>query len=154
MDDRTKWISAKVRTGWAFLAAGAVAAVIGIFTEPRAAALPYDPRLITGLGILLAGIGVAYLVRYRAALRDEISARRLTVEERDERLVLIRMRAGNRAYWVSALLVYAGLMWASFAANGSLPALGGDALWYFLVAAVLVPFGVYAASILVDERKA
>ena len=115
--------------------------------------LPYNFRIITGLGILLAGIGVGYLVRYGAALKDEQSARRLTVEERDERTVLIRARAGNRAYWVSTALVYIGLMWASFAANGSLPALTGDALWFFLAACVLIPFGVYIPSILIDQRN-
>ena len=155
MDNRTKWISTRIRIGWAFLAAGALAAAIGFFTAVQYVGRPYDySRIITGLGILLAGIGIGYLVRYRAALKDEGSARHLTAEERDERLVLIRARAGNRAFWVSTLLVYAGLMWASFAANGRLPALGGDVLWYFLAAAVLIPFGVYAASILVDERKA
>lgn len=44
-------------------------------------------------------------------------------------------------------------MWASFAANGSLPPLAGDALWFFLAACVLVPFGVYVASILIDQRS-
>ena len=44
-------------------------------------------------------------------------------------------------------------MWESFAANGNLPALSGNALWYFLAAAVLVPFGVYAGSILIDQRR-
>ena len=92
-------------------------------------------------------------MRYRAALKDEQSARRLNVEERDERTVLIRARAGNRAYWVSAALIYIGLMWASFAANGGLPPLTGNTLWFFLAAAVLFPFGVYVASILFDQRN-
>jgi hypothetical protein len=78
---------------------------------------------------------------------------RLTVEERDERTVLIRTRAGNRAYWVSTALIYLGLMWVSFAANGSLPALTGNTLWFFLAAGVLIPFGVYITSILVDQRN-
>ena len=153
MDNRTKWISTRIRMGWLFLAAGAFVALVGIFTELQFAYLPYNFRIITGLGILLAGIGVGYLVRYRAALKDEQSARRLTVEERDERTVMIRTRAGNRAYWVSTTLIYIGLMWASFAANGSLPALTGNILWFFLAAGVLIPFGVYITSILVDQRN-
>ena len=153
MDHRTNWISTRVRMGWLFMAAGAFVAVVGIFTELKYAYLPYNFRIITGLGILLAGIGVGYLVRYGAALKDEQSARRLSVEERDERTVLIRARAGNRAYWVSTAIIYIGLMWASFAANGSLPALTGNALWFFLAAGVLVPFGVYITSILVDQRN-
>jgi hypothetical protein len=69
------------------------------------------------LGILLVGIEIGILVRYRAALKDEQFARRLTVKEQDERTVLIRARAGNRAYWVSAALIYIGLMWACLAVN-------------------------------------
>jgi hypothetical protein len=98
-------------------------------------------------------MGVGYLVRYGTALKDEQSARRLSVEEQDERTVLIRARAGNKAYWVSAALIYLGLMWASFASNGWLPQLAGNALWFFLAAGVLIPFGVYIISILNDQRN-
>ena len=153
MDNRTKWISTRIHMGWVFLAVGAFVAVMGIFIELQYSSLPYNFRIITGLGILFAGIGIGYLVRYRAALKDEQFARRLTVEERDERTVLIRARAGNRAYWVSTALIYIGLMWASFAVNGGLPDLSGDTLWYFLAAGVVIPFGVYIASILVDQRN-
>jgi len=92
-------------------------------------------------------------VRYRPALKDEGSARRLSVEERDERTVLIRARAGNKAYWVSTMFFYIGLMWASFSADGSLPALSGNTLWFFLAAGVLVPFGMYIINILIDQRN-
>jgi hypothetical membrane protein len=153
MDNRTKWISNNIRMGWIFLAAGVFAALVGIFIERQYSYLPYNLRIVTGLGILLAGIGIGYLVRYRGALKDELSAKRLNAEERDERAVLLRARAGNRAYWVSAVLVYGGLMWASFAANGGLPELNGDVLWFFLAASVVIPFGVYIVSLLVDQRN-
>ncbi len=153
MDNRTQWIKNRIRMGSMFLAAGVMIAIVGIFTELQFAYLPYNFRIITGLGILLAGIGIGYLLRYRAALKDEQSAKRLTVEERDERTVLIRARAGNRAYWVSAALIYIGLMWASFAANGDLPPLTGNTLWFFFAAGVLLPFGVYITSILIDQRN-
>lgn len=153
MDNRTKWIRTRIRMGWMFLAAGVLIAIVGIFAELQFANLPYNFRIVTGLGILLFGIGIGYLVRYRAALKDEQSARRLTAEERDERTVLIRARAGNKAYWVSSAFIYIGLMWASFAANGSLPDLSGNVLWFFLAAGVLVPFGVYVTSILIDQRN-
>ena len=98
-------------------------------------------------------MGFGSLIRYGAALKNEGSARRLVVEEADERTVLIRARAGNRAYWASAAFIYIGLMWASFAANGELPALAGNVLWFFLAAAVLVPFGVYIVSFLIDSHN-
>lgn len=152
MNNQSKWISTRVRLGWALLAIGVVLAGMGVWLEFQYLYVENSFRILTGLGILLAGVGTGFLVRYRPALKDSLSARRLNAEERDERTVLIRARAGNRAYWVSAVLIYIGLMWVSFS-WADLPQLGGDALWYYLAACVLVPFGVYIASILVDERK-
>ena len=154
MDSRKNWISARIRLGSVFLIAGVLVASLGIFTEMTFYYLTYNFRIITGVGILMIGVGVGYLVRYGAALKDEQAARRLTAEERDERTLMIRTRAGNRAYIVSAVLVYLGLMWSSFATSGSLPALAGDALWFFLAACLLIPVGFYVASILIDERNA
>lgn len=152
MNSQTKWISTRVRLGWVFVAVGVLLAGMGAWLEFQYLYVENSFRILTGLGILLAGVGIGFLVRYRPALKDSLSARRLNAEERDERTVLIRARAGNRAYWVSAALIYIGLMWVSFAWGG-LPDLGSDALWYYLAACVLIPFGVYIASILVDERK-
>jgi hypothetical protein len=114
---------------------------------------PWNLRILGGVGIVLGGLGVGLLVRYRPAISNAEAARRLVVEERDERGVQIRQRAGQRAYWVSAILVYIGLMWASFASNGDLPALEGDVLWNSLVIALLVPLFVYFGSVIVDERR-
>jgi len=153
MRKSTHWIANRMRLGWITLLAGFLVVSLGIFMEVGFSSLPYNLRIVTGVGILLVGVGAGTLIRYRAALKDEQSLRRLTAEERDERTVMIRTRAGNRAYIVSAALVYTGLMWASFAANGSLPPLAGDGLWFFLAACVLVPFGVYVASVLIDQRS-
>jgi hypothetical protein len=153
MPKQTNWILTRVRIGWMFLAAGVLLSLVGIFIELEYSFLPYNFRIITGMGILLIGIGVGFLIYYRDALKNELSARRVTAEERDERTLFIRARAGNRAYWVSTALVYLGLMWTSFASNGGLPALSGDVLWFFLAAGVVVPFGIYIVSILVDQRN-
>ncbi len=152
MNNQSNWIATRVRLGWALLAVGVVLAGMGVWLEFQYLYVANSFRILTGLGILLAGVGIGFLVRYRPALKDSLSARRLNAEERDERSVLIRARAGNRAYWVSAALIYIGLMWVSFS-WANLPPLDGDALWYFLAACVLIPFGVYIASILIDERN-
>ena len=153
MDNREKWITPRIRTGWMFLAAGALVAIVGSSTELGHSSLSYDPRIITAFGILLTGIGIGHLVYYVTAMKDARSAKRLIVEEKDERNVLIRARAGNRAFLVSTALAFAGLMWVSFAGNGSLPELSGDTLWNFLVAVVVIPFVVYIVSTLMDERS-
>lgn len=153
MNNRYQWIKGKIRLGWLLLIAGALVITIGIFTELQFANMSYNFRIITGLGIVLVGSGIGYLVRYRLWLKNEQAAKRLAIEEQDERTALINSRAGRRAYWVSAALAYIGLLWASFAANGSLPPLSGNTLWYFMATCVLIPFGVYMTSILVDQRN-
>jgi len=153
MDKYAKWIAPRIRIGWVILAVGTAVCLSGILLELGNTNLSFNPAIITGLGILWVGIGVGIVVRYRAALVDEQAARRLTAAEMDERTVFIRARAGSRAYWVSMGLVYTGLMWVSFAANGDLPELSGDTLWYFLAACVIAPFGVYVLSMMVDQRK-
>lgn len=153
MDNKKKWIATRVQLGWLTLAAGVVVAVLGIVIGQKFAALPYNFRIITGLGILLVGVGLAAIVRYGAALKDERAALRLTVDAKDERTTLIRARAGGRAFWVSTGLVYTGLMWSSFSANGGLPDLAGDTLWYFLAASFIIPFAVYIISMIRDESR-
>lgn len=153
MSKSTRWIANRMRLGWITLIAGFLIVSLGVFMEIGFSSLPYNLRIVTGLGILLVGVGAGTLLRYRAALTDAQAARRLTAEQRDERTLMIRTRAGSRAYYASAILAYLGLMWASFAANGDLPPLAGDALWFFLAACVLVPFGVYVASILIDQKS-
>ena len=153
MDNRKKWITDKIRLGWVLLAAGVLRGAAGFILGRIYFNLPYNFGIISGLGIFLAAIGINNLLVYRTALTNQQVAERLAVTERDERTVFIRARAGNRAYWVSTALVYAGLMWESFAANGNLPALLGNTLWYFLAAAVLIPFGVYATSIVIDQHR-
>lgn len=154
MENKMKWIAARIRLGWTLLAAGILVSAAGIFSELALKDLaPYNFRLVTGLGFLLLGGGIGTLLRYRSALKDAEARRRLLVEEADERTVLLRLRAGNRAYWASAALIYLGLLWASFAEVGDLPPLAGDTLWGFLAACVILPFGVYLASILLDQRQ-
>lgn len=153
MNNNVKWINRQVRLGWIFFAAGAVLAITGILLQRGVADVPFNARIITGVGILLLGIAVSYLVRYWTARRSPQAAARMMSEERDERNQLIRGRAGSRAYWCSAILAYALLMWVSFASNGSLPALSEDALWYVLAGLVILPFGVYAASLAYDQQN-
>ena len=150
-DRKTGWITSKIRTGWIGLAAGLILFAAGIALKGQT--LPFDPRLISAAGILLVGIGAATWVRYGALLRDPDAARRVNVEERDERSRSIRAQAGNRAFWVTIALVYAGLMWVSFASNGQVPALSQDGLWFFLAGCVVVPFVVYVVGIVLGEKN-
>ena len=153
MTDRTTWLRIRVRAGWLLVATGILVFAASLVLARANPDFPWNLRILGGVGIVFCGLGVGLLVRYRAAISNPEVAHRLVVEERDERGVQIRQRAGQRAYWVSAILVYVGLMWASFASNGGLPALEGDLLWNCLVIAFLVPLSVYYGSVIVDERR-
>jgi len=153
MNDRITWVAGRARWAWGLLVGGAIVLVGGAIGELVYASAEYSYRAVTGLGIALTAIGAMRVVRYRKAQNDAGAAKRLVASERDERIVMIRTAAGNRAYVASSIVVYAGLMWVSLASNGRLPVLEGDALWNFLAAAVLIPAGVYVASLIVGERR-
>jgi hypothetical protein len=153
MNERTAWIANRVRLGWGLIVLGVALLVAGGALGALNAGSGWNYNIIGGLGILAAAFGAGLVLRYRPALHDEASARRIAVEERDERSVQIRTRAGNRAWIVSAVFVWIALMWVSFASNGGVPALAGDLLWWYLAVAFVVPFAVYAGSITLDERR-
>jgi hypothetical protein len=153
MNNRMNWLRRQVTLGWVLLAAGIAKFVVGVLVQLLAANLPFNARIITAGGILLVGLGISNLVRYGAALRDPQAAKRLVSEELDERMLAQRGRAGNLAYWVSTGMAFMGLMWVSFAENGSLPPLNADMLWYFLAGVVIVPFVVYVVSLWIDQER-
>lgn len=146
MSNHSQWREKKQRKALALLGAGLLVVLVGAALELWAGGLGFDPRIITGVGIFFLGLGGAQYFNNRVTRGDEVSVARKIAEEKDERLVMIRNRAGNRAFWVSLVLGYAGLLWSSFASNGQLPALEGDVLWFFLAGLVTIPFGVYLIS--------
>jgi len=141
------------RAGWALGAVGILACATGVALQATRPTLAFDPRLVTGLGILLLGLGVANLLRGGLARPSSEASRRLGVEELDERNVAIRRLAGSRAFIVSAALTYLLLMWVSFASNGQLPALSPDALWFALAAAFVAPVIVYLGSVIHSQHS-
>jgi hypothetical protein len=153
MDEQRAWIRGRVLTGWALVALGVVVFAIGLVLRAVNAFPGWNVGILGGLGILVIGVGAGLVVQYRRALHDDAAAHRIIVSERDERVVGIKTRAGNRAWVVSAVFIWLGLMWASFAANGNLPVLTGDLLWWFLVVALAVPFLVYVGSIIVEQQR-
>jgi hypothetical protein len=153
MNKQSDWINNKIRTGKILVIFGVLLTIAGITVERTIVTPDFNLKIITGFGILLIGIGVANLVTYRIGSKDPVLVKRLAAEMQDERTVDIKARAGNRAYWVSTLLIYALLMWSSFSANGSLPRLSDDVLWFVLAGCVLIPFIVYISSIVIEQNR-
>lgn len=152
MTEQQQYLHNRVRIGWGMLVVGLVIFAAGLALQ-LFFTLPFNTRVISGLGIFGIGLGVAQIVRYRAVMGNPRTAARLVNEERDERVRLIRARAGNRAFWLSLLMTYALLMWVSMASNGSLPDVGEDALWFYLASAVILPFILYVASLVHDQKN-
>lgn len=152
MTNQQQYIQNRVRAGWGLLVLG-----ISLFTVGMALQhifdVPFNARIISGLGIFFGAIGLAQILRYRLVQNDRKAATQLVNAERDERSQMIRAKAGSRAFWVSIGLTYAALMWLSFAANGSLPSPTPDGLWFFLAAAVVIPFVVYVIGIMQGEKN-
>ena len=124
-----------------------------VYFEFTFAYIPYNISIVTGLGILGVGIGIGLIVKYMPIRKGSLRAKRLMNEELDERNLLIRYRAGYRAFWVAIIQIYAILMWLSLAANGSLPPIGKEFLWYLQATCVVIPFTIYIVSFLFDQNK-
>ena len=152
MDNHIKHIKKQQKTGYFLVGSGVVVMLVGIILTITISSPAFNLRIITGLGILLVGLGIARMVKYRLTATDPQSTARVVNTERDERLKLLRDRSGHRAYLVSAVMAYALLMWVSFADSGSLPRLSDDALWFALSAVVVLPAVVFMASYLYEDK--
>jgi hypothetical protein len=153
MSGRIRWVTRRVRLGWTALLLGAAVVGLGAAGELAGGPAGASFRIMTAGGLVLLAVGIEQVVRFARARGDERVARSLATAAQDERAKSIRHAAGYRAYVVCASIVYIGLMWASFASSGRLPAISPDAVWSLLAAATVVPAGAYVASILIDERR-
>ena len=153
MTDRMRWLRRRILAGWLLLAGSTVLFAASIAAQLANPDSTFNFRILGGASIAAAAAAISLLVRYWPAMRNEETARRVVAEARDERKLEIRRRVGNRAWWTAAVIIWFGLMWASFRANSGLPKLEGDGIWNFLAVAYVIPFAVYAISIVVDERR-
>ena len=152
MNNQIDYIKKQQKAGYYLIGAGIITAVTGIILENFIPNPSFNLRIITALGLLFIGIGVGRIIKYRLTASDPQAVARLVNTERDERLKLLRDRSGFRAYVISGILAYILLMWVSFADSGSLPRLSDDALWFALVAVVVMPAVVFIASYLYEDK--
>lgn len=136
-----------------FLIAGIISIAAGIVMERTNLIPGFNPRLITGLGILLLGMSLSAWLRFYSASKRPEEAQRMVVADSDERMTAIKNKAGNRGFWLSLSITYALLMWESVSSNGSLPVLSADARWFWLAAAVVLPMIVYIVGIVQGNRE-
>lgn len=139
--------------GLALNAAGLIFVVAGLLLPllVDVVMLGFNPRLIPAAGIVLLGAGIAYLVQYATIRLDPRAAQEMVIQTNDERFRLIRVRSGNRAFWVSITMTYIVLLWVSLAGSGNIPALSDDALTFLLVLTVVVPMIVYTGGLVYEH---
>jgi ABC-type uncharacterized transport system permease subunit len=138
---------------WSLLVLGILVFTAGLVLQFLLIVSPFDPKILSGLGIFLAGLGISQVLRYRIWGGNSQAVNRLVNEELDERNRLIRAQAGNRAFWVSMVMTYSVLLWISFSTNEKLPVITPDGMWWLMAVAFLVPFGVYIIGIVIDQNR-
>ena len=153
MNNHMEWINRKVRWGWLSFAAALVVAAIGIALEWQVKPQSFNPKYVTSLGIIMFGVGIAYLQKYFPARRNPQAAARMAAKANDERVVAIRAKAGFGAYILSAVLTYAGMMWVGGAERRGEPLGSADAIWYGLLVLFLLPICFFVISLLYYERN-
>lgn len=147
MSKQTSLGKSKLFLGLALIAAGLILVVAGLVLPLLIAVdtLSFNPRLIPAAGVVLLGVGLANLVQYASIRLDPQAARQMLIESRDERSRQIR------AFWVSIVMTYIVLLWASLSVSGNIPVLSDDGLTFLLVATVVAPMIVYVVGLFYEQ---
>jgi uncharacterized membrane protein len=153
MRNQTNLRKNKLLGGLALIAAGLILVAAGLVLPHFVNIVSFNPKLIPAAGVLLLGFGIANMAQYATIRIAPETARQMLIEKSDERLQLIRARAGNRAFKVSIAATYIILLWVSLASGGNIPALSDDALTYLLVAAVVAPMIVYIVGLVYEHSN-
>lgn len=147
MHSQAKWARGVLVWGLVSVGLGLAFIVVGLVLRSVPGSPVFIGRLFPAIGILLLGLGAASLLQYAYVRRNPKAGRQMMIEECDERLQLIRARAGQRAFRLSSGLAFTLLIWSSFSSDVGLPALSRDVLWFSLAVVVVAPFLVYIGSI-------
>lgn len=151
MHDQANWATSILLRGVVHAGMGLVVTVYVALLGLVSGGLAGPRRLGFAVGILLLGLGTVRLVQYAYIRRHPQAGWRMMVNERDERLQLIRARAGLWAFVISSAMAITLLIWASFGPELDLPALAGDVLWLSLLVLVVVPWLVYVGSVVCER---
>jgi hypothetical protein len=153
MRNQTNWTKGILMWGLVLVGLGVVVAVVGIILPGLVNGSVLSVGLVPGISIILFVIGIVSLAQYAFIRANPTAGQQMMIQERDERLQLIRARAGHRAYWISSSLAFFVLIWTAFAGDVGLPTLSGNTLWFSMVAVVVVPFIVYVGNIAYEQNN-
>ena len=101
MSNQTSWTKKMLTSGLVLGGLGLVILVAGLLGVEW-----LNPRFLPAMGIFLLALGGASFAQYWFVQRDPKAGLQLRIQEQDERLQLIRARAGSRAYPVSSAMAF------------------------------------------------
>jgi len=146
--------TAQARMALTLFVLGGICVLTGIVFDDLVFFPVMNGKIILGIGIVLGGLSFAYIVRYIAFRKDPLTAQRLETNERDERTLSIRRRAGNGAFITSMILAGFFLIIYSLISYPVLAVqIEFDWVWFMLAVQVIVPMLVYITGLIRYEGK-
>ena len=152
MLNQTNWTKNILRWGLVLTGVGLLAAVVGFMLARLVGDNIYISHVLPSVGTVLIGLGIINLAQYTYVRHNPEAGRQMMIGERDERMQLIRARAGQRAFWISNVMAYFLLTWISFADDIGLPQLSKEAIWLSLLVLVILPLIAYMAWIIREQN--
>lgn len=145
--------TAQARMALTLFVLGGVCVLTGIGFDALVFSPVINGKIIIGIGVLLAGVALAYIIRYIAFQKDPVRAQRMENIEKDERTLSIRRRAGFNAFITSMILsgfflfIYSLISYPILSVQISF-----DWVWFMLAVLVIVPMMVYIIGLVRYEE--
>lgn len=136
--------------GWIMLTGGVILFAAGVLLRSLIPGTIADSRLLEGIGIFAASVGMIPVVQDLIARRDPVAARRNRLAESDERAIALRNQAAYPAFIVSIVLTSLVLIAYSAMTRGQS---GFDFLWVALAGLVIIPIVVFVLLANLQERS-
>jgi hypothetical protein len=142
--DKKKDINFRIEVlkGWAILGLGILALLVGLIADFTRVTQHNGGRLVIVPGILIMAWGAGILLKYSLAGADPETARKLRIDETDERTILVRSRAGYDAFQLSIPTVVIGFFAYTYL-NRDTITIGTDYFWFYLIFMAAVPIIIY-----------
>lgn len=146
--------TAQARMALTLFVLGGVCVLTGIGFDALVFSPVINGKIIIGIGILLAGVALAYIIRYIAFKKDPVTAQRMENIEKDERTLSIRRRAGYNAFITSMILAGFFLLFYSLISYPILSIqISFDWVWFMLAVLVILPMMVYIIGLVRYEQS-
>ncbi|MEW6504035.1 MAG: hypothetical protein AB1457_08750 [Chloroflexota bacterium] len=140
----------KTILSWLLLIVSLNMILAGVLIRVLAPQLQLNPYMIISIGLIFAGTASINLIKFKLLRQEPAQMHEWSVYEKDERVQMIRWRAGNTAFITLMVVLFLSLILFSITSS---PQTGVDALWYFLAFLVVFPMAVYCWQVLRLQKR-